>query len=187
VAGSGPLTQADVRPCVTRSDRQRSGAPGLPAAAPSRAIGNRVFDGTASCRRHKWGLPARDGSRLGRGSRLGWRHGLGWGHGLGWHRFRQLFPSLALRTHLHRYPFIMDSAMAGPRPLGADRVRFGGLMLAGSWSVHDSVRRLQPPACNSTTRAWISGPINPTDGKSRRCPDRAGSAPCRLCRRRRGR
>lgn len=82
-------------------------------------------DRESGVRRHcilstaQMGLPARDGSRLGRGSRLGWRHGLGWGHGLGWHRFRQLFLSLALRTHLHRYPFTVDSAMAGPRPLGA--------------------------------------------------------------------
>jgi hypothetical protein len=148
----------------------------------------RSGDRESGVRRHRilstaqMGLPARDGSRLGRG----FRHGLGW-HGLGWHRVRQLFLSLALRTHLHRYPFTVDSAMAGLRPLGADPVRFGGLMLAGSWPVHDSVRRLQPACDDSTTRAWISGPINPTDGKSRRCPDRAGSAPCRLCRRRRGR
>ena len=76
-----------------------------------------LVDGTNVVARSGW-VSARAGVSA-RG-----RHGLGWGHGLGWHRFRQLFLSLALRTHLHRYPFTVDSAMAGPRPLGADPVRF---------------------------------------------------------------
>jgi hypothetical protein len=128
VAGSGPLIQAEVRPCppVKRSDRaeeRRPRSPGRRAESSDRESG---------VRRHRilstaqMGLPARDGSRLGRGPRLGRRHGLGWGHWLGRHRSRQLLLSLALRTHLHRYPSTVDSAIAGPRPLGADPVGLAG-------------------------------------------------------------
>jgi hypothetical protein len=167
---------------------QRSGALGLPAAAPSRAIGNRVFDGIASCRRHKWGSQLGRRHGLGRGHGLGWGHGFGRGHGLGWHRSRQLLLSLALRTQFHRYPSTVDSAMAGPRPLGADLVRVW--RADARWVVAGARFRwpgCKPDCVRQTGRAWISGPINPTDCRTRRCPDRAGSAPCRLCRRRRGR
>jgi hypothetical protein len=141
-----------------------------------------LVDGTS-------GVPSSGGGcRLGRRHGLGWGHGFGRGHGLGWHRSRQLLLSLALRTQFHRYPSTVDSAMAGPRPLGADLVRVW--RADARWVVAGA--RFRSPGCKpdcvrQTGRAWISGPINPTDCRTRRCPDRAGSAPCRLCRRRRGR